>query len=322
MASQFERRGHAAVAPRLDRPMTTMNAAQDPRPILADISVIIPTVGRAILQQSLEHIISGSAWPRSIIVVDQGQKEEISRWVEQLRELQIDARYLPSGDRGKSAALNRGIAEVETPFLAVIDDDCFADPEWLGTAHRHLASHPGAIITGPALPTGTEPSVAALTSAAATISRRPGLFIDPFCGSNMAVATASVRKVGPFDEAPCLHAAAEDLDWSYRALKQGIPIIYAPDVIVQHFGWRDASQRRERYQAYARSHGCFYGKHLRRWDWRIGLRVLIHHARALRTLIKGTLTRDKNQVDMARAYLAGLAPGILVGMTQRRVGED
>jgi GT2 family glycosyltransferase len=299
--------------------MTAIQVARGRRPILEDISIVIPTIGREILQQSLEHILAGTVWPRSIIVVDQGQKEEISRWVAQLRELQIDARHLPSAERGKSAALNRGIAEVETPFLAVIDDDCFADPDWLMTAHRHLSGHPEAIITGPALPTGTEPSVATLTSATATISRRPGLFIDPFCGSNMAVATASVRTIGPFDESPCLHAAAEDLDWSYRALQQGVPIIYAPDVIVQHFGWRDATQRHERYQAYARSHGCFYGKHLRKWDLRIALRVLIHHARAIRTLIKGTLLCNEDQVDMARAYLTGLAPGIRAGISQRPV---
>jgi len=303
----------------MDRPMTPLNTDREPRPILADISVVIPTLGRAILQQSLEHILSGSAWPRSIIVVDQGQKEEISRWLAQIRELQIDARYIPSTERGKSAALNRGIAEVTTPFFAVIDDDCFADPGWLATAHGHLSSHPDSIVTGPALPTGTEPTVAAVTSAAATVSRRPGLFIDPFCGSNMAVGLASAHKVGPFDDAQCLHAAAEDLDWSYRALKRGIPIIYAPDVIVEHFGWRDADQRRERYQAYARSHGCFYGKHLRQWDWRIGVRVIIHYARAMRTLIKGTLNRDGDQVDMARAYLAGLAPGIRAGISQRAV---
>ena len=301
----------------MDRPMTLLISERERRPILADISVVIPTLGRPILRQSLEHIISGSAWPRSIIVVDQGQRDEISRWLEQIRGLQIDARYIPSTQKGKSAALNRGIAEVTTRLLAVIDDDCFADSEWIATAHRHLSSHPDWIVTGPALPTGLEPSVAAITSATATISRRPGLFIDPFCGSNMAVATASVRKIGPFDEAPCLRAAAEDLDWSYRALKRRIPIIYTPDVVVQHFGWRDAGQRRQRYEAYARSHGCFYGKHLRRLDWRIGMRVLIHYARALRTLMRGTLRGDDNQVDSARAYLLGLAPGILIGITKR-----
>jgi hypothetical protein len=106
----------------MDRPMTPLNRDREPRPILADISVVIPTLGRAILQQSLEHILSGSAWPRSIIVVDQGQKEEISRWLGQIRELQIDAQYIPSTERGKSAALNRGIAEVTTRGSRVAGD--------------------------------------------------------------------------------------------------------------------------------------------------------------------------------------------------------
>jgi GT2 family glycosyltransferase len=71
-----------------------------------------------------------------------------------------------------------------------------------------------------------------------------------------------VRRIGPFDEHPCLQSA-EDNDYGYRALRQGIPIVYDPDIVLLHYHWRDASQRAARYADYARSQGGFYGTHMR-----------------------------------------------------------
>jgi GT2 family glycosyltransferase len=127
----------------------------------------------------------------------------------------------------------------------------------------------------------------------------------------MGARVAVIHKVGMFDEDPCFIAAAEDCDWAYRALTARVPIIYAPDVVVHHFGWRDADQRYSRYQLYARSHGSFYGKYLRRGDWLIALRALIHHLRALKRWVTGAITGNREQMLNGRAYLTGLLPGIL-----------
>ena len=42
------------------------------KPVLDDISIVIPTLGRDILEQSLFWIVSGNAWPSCLIVVEQG----------------------------------------------------------------------------------------------------------------------------------------------------------------------------------------------------------------------------------------------------------
>jgi GT2 family glycosyltransferase len=195
--------------------------------------------------------------------------------------------------------------------LAIIDDDCFAERTWLESLRGHVQDNPGSVITGPAHPVGPEKTVAAVTSSSLSVARRPGIEFDMFCGSNMGATLAVVHKVGMFDEDPCFLAAAEDCDWAYRALRARVPILYAPDVVVYHYGWRDADQRYSRYQLYARSHGSFYGKYLRRGDFLIALRASIHHLRALKRWLTGAITGNREQMLNGRAYLTGLLPGII-----------
>jgi GT2 family glycosyltransferase len=133
----------------------------------------------------------------------------------------------------------------------------------------------------------------------------------------MGVAVDSVRVVGLFDEDPCLRTA-EDGEWSYRALKAGVPIVYAPDIVVEHIGWRDKSQRLVQYEEYARSHGGFYGKYLRKGDWLIALRVALHYLRAFRRWMKGLMKGDRELASCGRAYFIGLLPGIIAGMRSRK----
>lgn len=279
--------------------------------MLHDISVVIPTLGRPILEESLNRIALGTTWPAKVIVVDQSSSPAVASWIARLRSYGIDAEHVPSSQRGKPAALNRGIERVETTFVAITDDDCFVERNWMQILVSRLHDNPDSVITGPALPAGPERSVAVVTVSKFSVARRPGVKFDLFCGSNMGAKMAVIQKVGGFDEDPCFLAAAEDCDWAYRALSARVPIIYAPDVVVHHFGWRDADQRYQRYRLYARSHGSFYGKYLRRGDWLIALRALIHHLRALKRWLTGAITGNREQMLNGRAYFTGLLPGIL-----------
>jgi GT2 family glycosyltransferase len=133
----------------------------------------------------------------------------------------------------------------------------------------------------------------------------------------MGTSMDVIQHVGLLDEDPRLRTA-EDGEWAYRALRAGVPIIYAPEVAVRHFGWRDDSKRRTQYRDYARSHGGFYGKYLRQGDWFIALRVLVHLVRALHWWLRGTMNGDQELTVFGRAYLTGLLPGILAGMRRRK----
>lgn len=292
------------------RPLETEGI--EPRPILEDITVVIPTLGRAILEESLAWIIEGSVWPGGLVVVDQSSSPDVEGWIKTVASLGIDARYVPSSQRGRSAGINRGLEQVRTRFVAVTDDDCFVDAAWIERMMARLTVNPEQIVTGRVEAAG-EGVLVVVTSLETAVYRRPRLKFDSMSGGNMGTAMATVARVGPFEEDPRMRTA-EDAEWAYRALRAGVPILYAPEVVVRHFGWRDEGERSAQYRAYARSQGGFYGKYLRRGDGFIALRAVLHHGRALRRWLRGVVTGDRELASLGWSYLTGLLPGIIAGL--------
>ena len=296
--------------------LATVNAI--PRPVLHDMTVVIPTLGRSILEACLYWIVVGDAWPRELIVVDQGRSQDVVDWIARLQSFGLQAEYLPSHQRGRAAGVNRGLERVKTHFVAVTDDDCFVETDWLNSLVGHLRTAPEAIVTGRVEAAGDEDVLGVVTSLEPAVYHRPRLTFDPLSGGNMGTSMSVIKHVGLLDEDVCLRTA-EDGEWAYRALRAGVPIIYAPEVIVQHYGWRDESQRTMQYQDYARSQGGFYGKYLRQGDWFIALRIMVHHLRAFRRWLRGFLTGNQECARYGRAYLTGLLPGIMAGIRRSKV---
>lgn len=288
-----------------------------PRPVLSELSVVIPTVGRAILEQSVSSLAAGSAWPARLVIVDQSAAQPEPSWIGRFRASGLEVVHVPSTQRGRSAGINRGFDRVTTRFVAVTDDDCFAESNWLRNMLSALTGWPDAIVTGRVLPAGDDAvEFCAVTSDEPVTYRRPQLKVHPLIGGNMGVAMANVQRIGPFDEHPALHAA-EDSDWGYRALRLGIPITYHPEVVVRHFNWRSNSQRADRYRDYSRSQGAFYGKHLMNGDWLIPLQTCRGLARGPIRWLRGVLRGDADMAERGRADTMGLLPGILAGLRAR-----
>ena len=290
------------------------------RPVLADVSIVIPTLGRDILDQSLYHILAGSAWPGYLIVVEQGSNPDVARMLKRVEEIGIRVKHILSRQRGRSAGINRGLEQAPTQFVAITDDDCFVGEDWLVNMANQLRLNPDAVVTGRVEAAG-EDMIVVVTSTAPSVQNRPRLKFDSMSGGNMGTSLAVFRKVGLFEEDPVM-ATAEDAEFAYRALRKGVTIRYEPDIVVAHFGWRDESKRVEQYRWYARSHGGFYGKYLRRGDVFILARAVGHFARAVRRWMRGTLKGDTEMALLARAYCINLWPGIFAGMrSQLRPGE-
>jgi GT2 family glycosyltransferase len=283
-----------------------------PRPIAEDITVVIPTLGRPILEESLYWIVSGTLWPKAIIVVDQSSNPGVAALMERVGALGICSRYIPSDQRGRASGINRGLEQVQTAFVAITDDDCFVESDWLEQLLCHLRQHPEALVTGRVEAAGDD-VIVVVTSPEPAIYRKPRLKFDSMSGGNMATSMAVFDRIGYFDENPSL-ATAEDAELSYRALRNHVYIVYRPEPGVRHFGWRDKGSRARQYQGYARSHGGFYGKYLRKGDLFIALRALSHFARSGRRWLAGALTGDEESALLGRAYVLSLFPGILAGL--------
>jgi GT2 family glycosyltransferase len=277
-----------------------------------DLSVVIPTLGRELLRGCLGALASADIRPAEVIVVDQGRVAALERMSDEFRGAGLVVRYVPSVRTGRSAGLNDGIRQVRTNYLAITDDDCIPASDWVATAAALLRREPGTIVTGrvEAGEEGVQLSVS--TEREAMVQRRPRLSFDRLSGGNMAIAAEVARRIGPFEEDECMRTA-EDVEYAYRALRAGVPIRYAPELVVTHLGWRGDSERAAQYRSYARSHGGFYGSYLRRGDAFIAMRAAWHWLRSLRRWVTGAIRRDADRASFGRAYALGLLPGIVAG---------
>ena len=305
-------------------PSSASNSIRDykfqPRPVLEDISVVIPTLGRPILAQSLCYLLEGTAWPACLIVVEQGRSPDVADDLRRVQDIGVRVKHIRSNQRGRAAGINRGLEQADTRFVAITDDDCFVDREWLLNMVNRLRVNPDAVVTGRVEAAG-EDMVVLVTSTIPSVQRRPRLKYDSMSGGNMGTSLAVFKKVGLFEEDPVM-ATAEDAEWSYRALRKGVVIRYEPDVVVAHFGWRDVEKRAEQYRQYALSHGGFYGKYLRCGDLFILARAAGHFLRALRRWLHGKLNGNAELAMLGRAYGTNLLPGIMAGLrSQIRPGE-
>ena len=292
----------------------------EPKPVLDDISIVIPTLGRDILEQSLFWILVGGTWPGCLIVVEQGSNPKVAEWLKRVQEIGIRVKHVRSTQRGRSAGINRGLEQADTLFVAITDDDCFVGESWLMNMASRLRLNPEAVVTGRVEAAGEE-MIIVVTSTVPAIHRRPRIKFDSMSGGNMGTSLAVFGKVGLFDEDPVM-ATAEDAEWSYRALRKGVEIIYAPEVCLWHFGWRDSGERMEQYRHYALSHGGFYGKYLCKGDLFILLRALVHFARAFRRWMAGIMTGNSENALNGKAYCLGLLPGIAAGFrSQVQIGR-
>jgi len=277
----------------------------------SDVTVVIPTLGRPILRRALDALVAGTRIPAEVIVVDQGSSPDIEVMLQEFKARGLNTQWLPSAERGRARGVNRGIEAAATTFVAITDDDCLAHPDWIERLEMLLRQDPDSIVTG-RVEAGDETVLSSVTSSVPVVQRRPSLRFDRLSGGNMALSKSTVDRIGALDEDPCLRTA-EDAEYAYRALRAGVLIRYAPEVAVTHLGWRDDASRANQYDDYARSHGGFYGKYIRRGDAFIALRAVLHWGRALRRWIRAALTGDRERALSTRAYVLGIFPGVRAG---------
>ena len=58
--------------------------------------------------------------------MEQGSNPDVVDWLKRVQELGITVKHIRSSQRGRSAGINRGLEQVDTRFVAITDDDCFA----------------------------------------------------------------------------------------------------------------------------------------------------------------------------------------------------
>lgn len=167
---------------------------------------------------------------------------------------------------GVSSARNTGISLANGDVVAIIDDDCYVEPDWLEATLSIFALPDIDLAGGPVLlhnPQDLPVSIRTATEIQA-VTRMDEIFYS-VPGCNMAARREVYESIGGYDPnmGPGRGLAAEDSDLLYRALCRGYRIWYRPEMRVQHaHGRRTLAQQKALERSYVIGRGGFYAKHL------------------------------------------------------------
>jgi GT2 family glycosyltransferase len=285
------------------------------KPIAIDLTVVIPTLGRECLRDSVQALADGSMRPVEIILAHQGTPGALAPMLRDFAALGLNVQYVHSDQRGAAAGRNAGIARVKSRFFATTDDDCIADRRWVEELHTALNARPAEIATGRVL--ADEPGAPSTSTAAA-----PRLFTsaplkgDHFCGGNFGAELAVFQAVGPLDETELVRYC-EDPEWAYRALEKGYPIHYWPQITVTHLHWRGDADMAQVYANYARSQGGWFGRELRRGRLSFAIRLGYELIRGSKRWLLGSLRGDYLRKVNGRAFVVDLLRGLALGFHEK-----
>lgn len=286
------------------------------------ISVVISTLDRPqTLSRCLAALAGGTRRPDEIVVVDQGDAAAVEEVLEQHRAAGMRIEHVVHDGRGLSASQNLGVRAATHPVVAIIDDDCLADPGWLEAIEAAFAEEGGPdLVGGRILPQPPEGDrvvpVSSRTSEVAAELRWPTLPWRVGSGGNFAVRRDRYLAVGGNDErlgAGSPGHAGNDIDLFHRLLRDGAVARYEPAALVLHQR-ATVAERRARRGTYGFGVGACVGRWLRdgdRWAWSVLRRWLRLRARTLRR------RRSWASFDEEVRILVGTVRGFVYGYRLR-----
>ncbi|MCD2441014.1 glycosyltransferase [Agromyces sp. SYSU K20354] len=283
--------------------------------------VVIATFQRPeYVEECLAHLERQTVSPDRIVVVDASPNDLTHEVV--TRHPGVEYRRNPLGVGHTATSRAIGVEGAEEQIIAFIDDDAYADADWLERLLEPYADagvaavggrarngqpdeeHDGIGQIGLLLPDGR------LTGYFAAAPDR-AVEVDHMLGANMSVRASVVRELGgirDFYPGTCLR---EETDIALRMRRRGLRIVYTPFAVVEHVGGRYARGRRfdSRYRYFgARNHVVLLATTLGWRDPHVRTygRTVLRMTR--REVIAGL--RALKQRDGARAKLRGLGGAV------------
>lgn len=195
----------------------------------------------------IESLLSQTYQEKEIIIVDGGSTDGTAEAIQKYAVQTSSLIYVSESTPGTAAGRNAGLKAATHDFVAFIDADCVAPPDWLAVLvawyTKLAASHKNIVAVG-----GTNLPPEDATAFVQAI----GVAQDSFFGSfnahgrrfteNRSVETLSncnilydkkkILSVGGYDN--LLKSEAEDADLNHRLRKKGFLFFFIPDSFVWH----------------------------------------------------------------------------------------
>ncbi len=214
----------------------------------ARVTVVVPNWnGERFLELCLGSLRNQSFEDFETILVDNGSSDgSLSLVAERFPEVKTIAL---GENRGFAVAVNTGIKESATEFVALLNNDTEQEPSWLEALVSAAESHPESGLFASKLVDFQDRTILDGAGDAMRLSGLPyrlghgerdrGQFDTPGHVFGVCAAAALYRRtlfeeVGLFDED--FVSYCEDGDLSFRAQLAGYRCFYAPDAVVYHMG--------------------------------------------------------------------------------------
>lgn len=205
--------------------------------------VVVTWQGRHLLPDCLASLADQSA-PHEVLVVDNASTDGTAQW---LRAAYPDVGLLTlATNTGFAGGVAAALEHVDSPYVALLNNDAEAAPDWLATMLARIEDPGCAAVTSRILlrePAGL------VNNAGVTLDRHGRgtdrglrepdgpLFADvaevaAFCGGAALLRVDALRQVGGFPAQFFLYY--EDVDLSWRLVRAGHRIAYEPKAVVRH----------------------------------------------------------------------------------------
>lgn len=206
-----------------------------------DITIVIPLYNpdMELLKGSLNLILENSISNRikRIILVDDGSPKPVSKHKKVLQSISGKILMTRQLNKGPGGARNQGALYADTDIVVFLDQDCIPSKTWLENLLKPLDSGEFIAVMGRINSYKINNRVACYSDYIELL-RKPKRSLDNnykyFVTANFAIVKDIFKKIDGFDER--LTIAAEDLDLTYRLVKEGFgkKLYYAEDAIVCH----------------------------------------------------------------------------------------
>jgi len=153
--------------------------------------------------------------------------------------------HLPLATKGRSKAINSGLKEISSFAIALTDDDCIMQKNWIDEAIKTLNDPEIALVYGQTK--AYRPELHKNKFCPSTFKKKPNVFsitsklgkhwLDVGFDNNAAIKNEVFKNIGSYKwwiGPGSLVPAAEDAEFILRALLAGYKIAYNPKMLVYH----------------------------------------------------------------------------------------
>lgn len=202
-------------------------------------SIVIPTSNRPTRLRNCLTSLVNQGFPHErfeVIVVDDGGTIPAQTVVEEFRD-RISITIYRQEQAGPAGARNAGACRARSKYVAFLDDDCFADPEWLQALEAAFSdAKPRSLLGGVILNAIPENVFAEVGEIILSVNHqffRPeagGMYF--FSAANAAASLSEFKEMGGFDTD---FRTAEDREFSDRWLHRGGSLLLVRNARAAHF---------------------------------------------------------------------------------------